>query len=57
MTDASLKALSVLRDPSHLQWYVVPLLALAVYLYAVEVERKSWDLVLTGLILWTGEFL
>jgi len=51
-TDASLRALKILRDGSQFQWYVIPLLALVLYLYAVEVERRNWNLVFAGLALW-----
>jgi hypothetical protein len=32
--------------------YVITLFALTVYVYAVEVERKNWNLVLAGLAFW-----
>jgi hypothetical protein len=51
-TESALKALSVLRNGSHFQWYVIPLLALVVYVYAVEVERRNWSLVFAGLAFW-----
>ena len=40
-----------------LEWYVVPLIAIAVYVYAVEVERRRWDLVLCGLAFWGMDWL
>jgi hypothetical protein len=49
MTEASRQALEILRDTSLFQWYVVPLFALAVYVYAVEIERRNWSIVLAGL--------
>ncbi len=57
MTDASRRALSILRDASLLQWYVVPLLAIAFYVYAIEVERRNWNGVLAGLALWAMDWL
>ncbi|MGD2028236.1 MAG: hypothetical protein PVI99_10500 [Anaerolineales bacterium] len=48
-TDAAERALSILRDGSQFQWYVIPLFAFVVYVYAVEVERKNWNLVFAGL--------
>jgi len=51
-TAASLAALKILRDGSQFQWYVIPLLALVLYLYAVEIERRNWNLVFAGLALW-----
>jgi hypothetical protein len=57
MTPASQQALSILRDPSHLSWYVVPLLALTYYVYAVEVERRNWSVVFAGLAFWGMDWL
>jgi len=52
MTPSAAEALKILRDGSQFQWYVIPLFALVVYVYAVEVERRNWDLVLAGLAFW-----
>jgi hypothetical protein len=51
-TESAKEALSILRDPSQLQWYVIPLFAFVVYVYAVEVEKRNWSLVLAGLAFW-----
>jgi len=51
-TNASLMALKILRDGSHFEWYVIPLLAIGLYVYAVEIERRNWSLVFAGLALW-----
>jgi hypothetical protein len=51
-TDAAQRALGILRDGAEFQWYVVPLLALVLYVYAVEVERRSWSVVFAGLAVW-----
>lgn len=39
----------ILRDSSQFKWYTVTLLVLVMYVYAVEVERRRWDIVLAGL--------
>jgi hypothetical protein len=52
MTEFASQALSILRDGSQFQWYVIPLFALVVYVYAVEIERKNWNLVFAGLAFW-----
>ena len=52
MTPAAAQALSILRDSSQFQWYVIPLFALIVYVYAVEVEKRNWNLVFAGLAFW-----
>jgi len=51
-TEAAAQALSILRDGSQFQWYVIPLFALTVYVYAVEYERKNWNLLFAGLAFW-----
>ena len=51
-TDSASQALAILRDGSQFQWYVIPLFALVVYVYAVELERRNWSLVFAGLAFW-----
>lgn len=55
MTEASKQALVGLRDPSTLQWYVIPLLALVFYVYAREIHdarrSRNWDAIYAGLTL------
>ncbi len=46
------EALQILRDGSQFQWYVIPLFALVVYVYAVEIERRNWNLLFAGLAFW-----
>ncbi|MBN2758311.1 MAG: hypothetical protein JXR51_14150 [Bacteroidales bacterium] len=57
LTDFTKQALSILRDPSTLQWYVIPLLALTFYVYANEIERKNWSLILAGLAFWGMDWI
>jgi hypothetical protein len=52
MTPSALEAERVLRDGSLFQWYVIPLFALVVYVYAAEVERRNWNVVFAGLAFW-----
>ncbi len=51
-TSSALAAMQHLRDSSSLQWYVIPLFAFVIYVYAVEIERKNWSLVFAGLTFW-----
>ena len=51
-TDAALEAQRILRDAGQFQWYVIPLFALVAYVYAVEIERRNWNLVFAGLAFW-----
>ncbi len=52
MTDSTLQALSILRDGSQFQWYVIPMLAFVFYVYTVEAEKRNWNLILAGLAFW-----
>ena len=52
MAETAQQALSILRDGGQYQWYVITLFAFVVYAYAVEVERKNWNLVFAGLAFW-----
>jgi len=56
-TQAALDALKILRDGSVFQWYLIPLFALVAYVYAVEIERKNWNLVCAGLAFWGMDWL
>jgi len=42
----------LLRAPGHFQWSTVTLLALVVYVYSVELERRNWNAILAGLAFW-----
>lgn len=46
------QALNILRDPATFQWYLIPLLALIVYVYAVEIEKNNMRAVYAGLAYW-----
>ena len=52
MTESASKALSILRDPSQFEWYVIPILVLVIYVYNVEIGKRNWNLVFAGLALW-----
>jgi hypothetical protein len=52
MPESASEALSILRDGSQFRWYVITLFAFVVYVYAVEVERRNWNLVFAGLAFW-----
>jgi hypothetical protein len=47
----------LLRAPHAFQWSTVTLLAFVVYVYAVEVERARWNIVLAGLAFWLMDWL
>ena len=51
------EALALLRDASQYRWYTVVLLALVLYVYAVEIERRNWDVILAGLAFWGMDWI
>ena len=46
------EAQHLLRAPGMFDWSTVTLLALTVYVYAVEVQKANWSVVLAGLAFW-----
>jgi hypothetical protein len=60
MTPASIQALQHLRDFSTLKWYVIPLLAIVLFIYARELRKArgsgNWDPVFAGLTLFGMDF-
>ena len=61
MTDASIQALTGLRDFTTIQWYAIPLLAMVLYIYAKEINKArgsgNWDAVVAGLTLFGMDFV
>lgn len=57
LTESAVQALSILRDGSLFQWYVIPIFALVVYVYSVEIERRNWNLVFAGLAFWGMDWI
>ncbi len=51
-TPSAQEAMRILRDPSFFQWYVVPFLAMVIYVYNVEIEKRNWNAVFAGLAFW-----
>lgn len=57
VTDFTLEAQNLLRDSSQFKWYAVTLLVFVMYVYAVEVERRRWDIVLAGAVFWLADWI
>jgi hypothetical protein len=57
VTDFTVEAQRMLRDETQFKWYVVTLLALVIYVYATEVERRRWDVILAGLAFWLADWI
>ena len=52
VTETAREALGILRDPTTFEWSTVALVGFVFYVYAVEVERRRFDIVLAGLAFW-----
>lgn len=52
MANSAKQALSILRDTSNFQWYIIPVFIMVIYVYAVEIERKNWNVFFAGLAFW-----
>ncbi len=52
VTTFTREAEHMLRRTGQFDWSTVTLLALVVYVYAVEVERRNWSAILAGLAFW-----
>ncbi len=50
--EATQQALAMLRSGAYFQWYVIPLLAFAVYIYFNEIANKNWRGIAAGLSLY-----
>jgi hypothetical protein len=50
--EVTAQALGILRSGANFQWYVIPLLAFAVYAYTNEISKKNWRGVAAGLALY-----
>lgn len=51
------EALHLLRDPTRFQWHTILFLALAIYVYAVEIEKRNWNTIFAGLAFWSVDWL
>jgi len=49
--------LARLRDTGNFQWYVIPLLSFAFYIYTIEAEKRNWNIILAGLAFWGADWL
>ncbi|MBN1533266.1 MAG: hypothetical protein JXA20_11430 [Spirochaetes bacterium] len=61
MTNATINALNGIRDLTTIKWYVIPLLAIVLYIYATETrkarETGNWEAVFAGLTLFGMDFI
>ncbi|MBU1195478.1 MAG: hypothetical protein KKE62_19485 [Proteobacteria bacterium] len=61
MTEASIQALSGIRDLTTLKWYVISLLAIVFYIYTAEIQKArktgNWNAVFAGLTIFGMDFI
>lgn len=50
--EATAQALAILRNGQNFQWYLIPILAVVMYVYLNEVAKKNWRGVAAGLALY-----
>lgn len=55
--EATAQALAILRDGQNFQWYLIPLLALVIYIYASEAQKGNWRVIAAGLALYMVHWL
>jgi len=48
-TSNAQQALSILRDTSNFQWYIIAIFLIIFYIYATEYEKKNWSGIAAGL--------
>jgi hypothetical protein len=51
-TPFAAEALRHLRDGALFNWTVIPVLVLVFYVYAVEIERRNWNVLFAGIAFW-----
>ena len=49
ITPNAQQALSILRDISNFQWYIIALFLIVFYIYSTEYEKKNWNGIAAGL--------
>ena len=58
-SESAQRALAILRDSTHFEWYVVPIFGIVLYFYFIEIKQKNWNVIFAGLayygIEWLGE--
>jgi hypothetical protein len=57
LTDFTLEAQELLRNPDVFGWYVVTLLVLVMYVYANEVQHRRWSVIFAGVAFWLADWI
>lgn len=56
-TEHAQQALDILRDPGLFQWYVIPLLAIVLFIYSSEIQKGRLNGVFAGLAFWGADWV
>jgi len=56
MASSASQALSILRDTSLFQWYLIPFLLVVLHFYFADLRRKNWNIIIGGLAFWGMEW-
>lgn len=51
------QAQELVRNSSHFQWYVIPLLLLVIHAYGEQAAARRWNVVLAGLAFWLMDWV
>ncbi|MDO8653118.1 MAG: hypothetical protein Q7R66_13115 [Undibacterium sp.] len=51
------EAQALVRNSSHFQWYVIPLLLMVIYAYTEQAAEKRWSVVLGGIAFWLMDWV
>ncbi|MBV1775294.1 hypothetical protein KSF73_06160 [Burkholderiaceae bacterium DAT-1] len=51
------QAQALLRDTSHFQWFVIPILLLVIHAYGEQIAERRWHVVLAGLAFWLMDWI
>jgi hypothetical protein len=57
IAEATKRSLDILRSGENFQWYVIPFIAFAIYVYHHEIQKKNWNAVAAGLSLYMVHWL
>ncbi|HJV02684.1 MAG TPA: hypothetical protein VJ752_19270 [Burkholderiaceae bacterium] len=57
IADSAAQAQALVRNASHFQWYVIPLLLLVVQAYGEQAAARRWNVVLAGLAFWLMDWI
>lgn len=57
IADSAAQAQALVRDASHFQWYVIPLLLLVIQAYGEQAAARRWNVVLAGVAFWLMDWI